>query len=179
MQNLQRLVTAYTAHARVVPPAQSRTAALIRGGGSARARERLQAEIAEMAAAFDGSHSHAGDKAAPARRLLGERGLDAARADLLLEASQVSYWALVGELSSGGAVDAASIASALAGGAAAGGPSFGEQAAAAAEGPTVEAVYGLIGRAMAECGLPLDLFAELDLAEMESRPYMQEALRGA
>ncbi len=179
MQALQRLVSAYVALARVIPAEQSRTAALIRSGGRQQALARLRAEIAELASALDGSHRHKDEKTAAARRLLGARGFDEARADLLLEAHQVSYWWLVSELAGGGAPDASSIASALADGAASRAAALGEQAAAAAERPTAVSVYGLIGRALAECGLPLDLFAELDLAEMQRRPYMQEALRGA
>ncbi len=179
MHALSRLVSSYVALARVVAPERSRTAALIRSGDAARALARLPAEIAELVAAFDGGHAHPDAKSAPARRLLESRGLDAARADLLLEASQVSYWWLVARLAGGGAVEAASIAAALAAGAAARGPAIRELAAAAAADPTVESVYGLIGAALAACSLPLDLFAELDLEEMAGRPYLQEALGGA
>jgi hypothetical protein len=178
MQNLERLVAVYEALARVVPPEQSRTAALIRGGDAAGAVARLRAEIAELQCALAGGHTHADDKAAAARRLLAARGLDASGTDVLLEAHQVSYWWLVAELAHGRRPDASSMHAALAAGEACVG-NAGELAAAAANGPTVDTVYRLIGWALGARGLPLDLFAELDLAEMASRPYLREALRGA
>jgi hypothetical protein len=189
MQTLKRLVAVYEALARAVPPEQSRTAALIRSGDAARALARLRAEIVELQAALAGGHTHADDKAAAARRLLAARGLDASGTDVLLEAHQVSYWWLVAELAQGRRPDASSMHAALAAGAAcvvaaggAGGTrggNAGALAAAAADTPAVDTVYRLIGWALGARDLPLDLFAELDLAEMASRPYLQEALRGA
>ena len=177
---LQRLVSAYRALSRVAPEL-SRTAGLIQAGDPSPALLRMRDEIRELMAVLGGSHSHLAGKIGLARSLLRERGLEERWADLVLEASQVSYWWIVGQLAAGGTLDAAQIASCLAAGAAAARAATGlaEQARAAAESPTAAGVYGLLGGALAECGLPLDLFAELDLAEMATRTYMREALRGA
>jgi hypothetical protein len=142
---------------------------------------RLRDELGELAAVLGGTHSHLTDKSGLARGLLAERGLAVRLADLLLEASQVSYWWLVSELAAGRVPHAGDLQAALRGGAAAGARAVpvGEQARSAACDPTAARVFGLLGRVMAEAGLPLDFFAELDLAEMATRPYLTEALGGA
>jgi hypothetical protein len=175
------MVSAYQALARSVPPEKSRTAALIRSSDASLPLRRLRGEIGELVAVLGGTHSHLADKSGPARGLLAARGLEAGLADLLLEASQVSYWWLVSELAAGRAPDPVELEAALRAGAGPRGRAtpVAEQARSAASQPTASSVFGLLGRTMAEAGLPIDLFAELDLAEMAARPYLTEALGGA
>ncbi len=181
MAALQRLVSAYQALSRSVPTEKSRTAALIRSSDASLPLARLRDEIGELVAVLGGTHSHLADKSGLARGLLAERGLEVRLADLLLEASQVSYWWIVSELAAGRVPDAGDLEAALRSGAKAGARavSVGEQAHSAASEPIAENVFGLLGRVLSDAGLPLDLFAELDLAEMATRPYLKEALGGA
>jgi hypothetical protein len=176
---IQRLVAAYGVLAREVEPERSGTAALIRTGDPGRALLRLRQEIAELAAVVEGGHAHAADKSAQARRLLAERGLSEAHADLLLEASQVSYWWLVARLASGSQPDPGLLEEAVRAGAC-GSRSrpIGEEAREASAEASERAVFGLLGRALSDAGLPADLFAELDLAEMARRPYLRGLLGG-
>jgi len=179
MQAVRRLVRAYEALASAVPSERSHTASLIHAGDSSRALERLSVEIRELEAVLSGDHSHPNDKSGLARSLLEQRGLAPSSADLLLEASQVSYWWIVSELAGGRTLDAGALEEALRAGAASRGLAFGKLARSAAASPTAASVYGLLGRVLADRGLPLELFAVLDLAEMATQPYLREALRGA
>jgi hypothetical protein len=176
-KTIEALLSCYEHIADKVRAEVSATAGMIRAGEAAVAGARLRAEIDEALRAARGDHSHDPAKTRAASSLLRERGLDPGLADLLLETEQIGYWYLVGELAAGRRPAADQIVGALAEGE--GSPLAAEALASAAlSKPQTATVFALVGRLLANAGLPAGLFAELDLREMRGKPYLEDVFRG-
>ncbi len=178
MESVEKLIQAYSYLSANVSEELSGSARLIHSGASQKIAQRLREEIDEAVGAFEGTHSHDEEKTPLVKELLSRKGIDTAAAGILLELSQVSYWCLLYRLANGGEPDAEKVCSALKRGANAGGD-IEEMAAAAARNLDGESVFSLIGRLSKESRLPLDLFAELDLLEMEQKPYLKDIVHGS
>ena len=178
MDTVFSLIKAYSFLAEHVPPAVSRTARIIRTGNNETARKRLSEEIDECLRAFLKEHTHSRDKTKKARSFLHKERLGAEFADVLLELQQVAYWCLVEQLTAGRAVSGSEVVRAIRSGAALGKPNA-ELAAAARDEPSLNNVFSFIGGVSFVSGLPLDLFARLDLEEMSSRSYLKDLYHGS
>jgi hypothetical protein len=177
MESVEKLIQAYSFLSKLVSEELSESTRLIRSGDFQKIAQRLREEIDEAVRAFEGTHSHDEEKTPLVRELMSRKGIDPAAGGILLELSQVSYWCLLYHLAKGGEPDAEKVCSALKRGANAVGE-ITEMAAAADRDLDEESVFLLIGRLSKESRLPLDLFAELDLLEMEQKPYLKDILHG-
>ncbi|MFP4522576.1 MAG: hypothetical protein ACLFQK_10560, partial [Fibrobacterota bacterium] len=95
---LHKLTEIYLHLKKEVPPEKSGTAAFLRKKNQKTATRRLGEESREMLEALSGDHKHPLDKTAGARKLLRENALSEDLADILLEMSQVFYWAEINNL---------------------------------------------------------------------------------
>ena len=177
MESVEKLIQVYSFLSKLVSEELSDTARLIHSGDLQKITQRLREEIDEAVRAFEGTHSHDEEKTPLVRKLLSRKGIDPAAGEILLELSQVSYWCLLYHLEKGGKPVAEKVCSALKRGANAV-DEITEMAVAAARDLDEESVFSLIGRLSKESHLPPDLFAELDLLEMEQKPYLKDILHG-
>ena len=185
MESVEKLIQLYVYLSRNVSEKQSRTARLIRTGNWRFAAKRLAEEREEVIQAYHGGHGNPQSKNPDLTELAAEMRLDQRLSDIVLETSQLSYWYLVYHLAKSSKdspsenlphkdpLDANVIASALQEGAQST-TAVTEHEQRIRENTTVETVYGFIGRILAEVGLPLDIFAELDLREMMRKPYLED-----
>jgi phosphoribosyl-ATP pyrophosphohydrolase len=184
MEPVAKLVRVYIHLSENVSSELSSTARLIRGGDRREILRRLREEIGEAVLAAQGRHVHGLDEKPLLRRFLDGERIAHSHAAVVLEASQVSYWYLVLRLGAdrrsrrpGGRVHPDAVLAALKAGARSS-PGPRTWAAAARIRASVGTVYGLIGRLMSRAGLPLDLFARLDLLEMMQKPYLERFVDG-
>ena len=171
------LIEAYRYLADKVSPEVSRTAGLIKTEKHELAHQRLRQEIDECLMALAGEHSHEAEKTGIVRSVLREENLPEELADILIELQQVAYWCLVGLMAAGKPVEGGDVVRSLRKGAVCR-TSNAELGAAASEDAGLDSVFSFVGRTSMSAGLPLDLFARLDLSEMSSRPYLKDLIHG-
>jgi hypothetical protein len=170
------LIEAYRHLAEKVSPEVSRTARLIQAQKYDLAHQRLRQEIDECLMALAGDHLHNEEKRALPRTILRGEKLPEELADIVIELQQVAYWCLVGWLASKNTLTGTEVAQSLRKGAACR-ISAAELGSAAGRDADPDSVFRFVGRASVSAGLPLDLFARLDLADMRSRPYLKDVIK--
>jgi len=183
MESVGKLIQLYAYLSRNVSDKHSRTARLIRSGDWRYAEKRLLEELDEAIQAFHGGHGNQMEKNPLLVELAAEKGIGHRLSDIILEASQVSYWYQAFHLAKQSLrerrdrpLKARTIVAALKRGARST-ASVEEHARQIKGNPTVRTVYGFIGRLLARADLPIDIFAELDLREMRQKPYLADFIQ--